>query len=159
MDHRIEREGEGEECEGTEDNMDDSFYLSSDYLRPHSRGSYEKRIQRSVKNSSPARQWSSLTYFNFISRLKIASYSNEESMFPIYSSRAGSSLHSWKGQREGTKFLVTHAFCCPLWPCMDTYGLHKKPSSHLIMETTVAHSLTLSALTIIRRTAKRSVSQ
>lgn len=96
MDHRIEREGEGEgeECEGTEDNMDDSFYLSSDYLRPHSRGSYEKRIQLSVKNSSPARQWSSLTYFNFISRLKIAFYSNEESMFPIYSSRAGSSLHS-----------------------------------------------------------------
>lgn len=120
MDHRIEREGEGEECEGTEDNMEESFYLSSDYLRPHSRGSYEKRIQLSVKNSSPALQWSSLTYFNFISRLKIAFYSNEESMFPIYSRRAGSSLHSWKGQRVGTKFLVTHAFCCPLWPCMDT---------------------------------------
>lgn len=94
MDHRIEREGEGEECEGTEDNMEESFYLSSDYLRPHSRGSYEKRIQLRVKNSSPALQWSSLTYFNFISRLKIAFYSNEESMFPIYSRRAGSSLHS-----------------------------------------------------------------
>lgn len=44
MDHRIEREGEGEECEGTEDNMEESFYLSSDYLRPHSRGSYEKQL-------------------------------------------------------------------------------------------------------------------
>jgi hypothetical protein len=160
--HRSQRETDRQtETEQEQDNIEDVFYPSNHYLRLHSRGSYVNLIQPSMKNSSLALQQSSLTYFHFISNLETGFYCDEKSLFPIYNSRIGSSLYSWKGQKVGIHSPATHTFCCPLSLCMDGHQLPQKPrlvqSSRLI----TGHKpqltlLTLSTLTISRHTAQRS---
>lgn len=115
-----------------------------------------------MKNSSLALQQSSLTYFHFISNLETGFYCDEKSLFPIYNSRIGSSLYSWKGQKVGIHSPATHTFCYPLSLCMDGHQLPQKP--RLVQSSRPdsfhsdhfeAHSTEVSSLNLARPISKQ----